>query len=76
MLNSPLLSRRLGRGRFGAAATPVNNETEISSDDDITDPTTAHNYQDLESFQKAQMLNKVCFGRLLLFKKIIARHRK
>lgn len=72
MLNSPLLSRRLGRGRFGAAsATPINNETEISSDDDVTDPTTtAHNYQDyqdLESFQKAQMLNKVFFSNHLQY---------
>lgn len=45
--------------------------TMDSSDDDIDDPqaTTVHNFHDLESFQKAQLLNKVfpiCFGKFLI----------
>nr|CAH0102012.1 unnamed protein product [Daphnia galeata] len=60
LLNSPLLARRLGKNRFAppAAATAM---TMDSSDDDIDDPqaTTVHNFHDLESFQKAQLLNKL-----------------
>ena len=54
LLNSPLLARRLGKNR--SAAVPVCTD---SSDDDDPQATTAHNFHDLESFQKAQLLNKV-----------------
>lgn len=33
-----------------------------SSDEDNGETTTAFNYHDLESFQKAQLLNKVCYS--------------
>lgn len=59
LLNSPLLARRLGKSRFAPAAASAT--AMESSDDDIDDPqaTTVHNFHDLESFQKAQLLNKV-----------------
>ena len=62
LLNSPLLARRLGRGRPAAAAASTNGLEDSSDDDDMAggrSSTTAHNYQDLESFQKAQLLNKL-----------------
>lgn len=59
LLNSPLLARRLGKSRFAPAAASAT--AMESSDDDIDDPqaTTVHNFHDLESFQKAQLLNKL-----------------
>ena len=70
LLNSPLLARRLGRRKCASSS----DDDDHTSDGEIlgnisrqyTDEprqpgvtTTAHNYQDLESFQKAQLLNKV-----------------
>lgn len=53
-----MLARRLGRNRFAAAP---HTTTMDSSDEEIDDTqaTTVHNFHDLESFQKAQLLNKV-----------------
>jgi len=70
LLNSPLLARRLGRRKCASSS----DDDDHTSDGEIlgnisrqyTDEprqpgvtTTAHNYQDLESFQKAQLLNKL-----------------
>ena len=70
LLNSPLLARRLGRRKCASSS----DDDDHTSDGEILGniprqyagkspqpevTTTAHNYQDLESFQKAQLLNKV-----------------
>ena len=65
LLNSPLLARRLGRRRCASSSDDDDHtsDAEILGQTIETHPsdltTTAHNYQDLESFQKAQLLNKV-----------------
>lgn len=57
LLNSPLLARRLGRNRFNSNPQVL---SDSSDEDNSAETTTAFNYHDLESFQKAQLLNKVC----------------
>lgn len=73
LLNSPLLARRLGRfasnNNSRPAAEPDSSDDELfpspSSKTSYAGPssssaaTTANNYEDLESFQKAQLLNKL-----------------
>ena len=67
LLNSPLLARRLRRGRLtessdedlSMSGDEVNGFNRRGSKAPTTDPFLAHNFQDLESFQKAQLLNKV-----------------
>ena len=67
LLNSPLLARRLGRrGRLAEssdedAPPPTGAPSGGAIGANGGDPArlTAHNYHDLESFQKAQLLNKV-----------------
>lgn len=67
LLNSPLLARRLGRrGRLAEssdedAPPPTGAPSGGAIGANAGDPArlTAHNYHDLESFQKAQLLNKL-----------------